>query len=139
MNSRINQGIKTLLKNSKRIAVVGLSDSPFRPSNQVARYLMDMGYEVIPVNPGHETILGQKSYPDLKSIPVEIDIVNVFRRREHVAGIVDATIETGAKAIWLQLGVVDEKAALKALEAGLQVVMDRCIKIEHRRFRIESE
>jgi len=139
MNSRINQGIKTLLKNSKRIAVVGLSDSPFRPSNQVARYLMDMGYEVIPVNPGHETILGQKSYPDLKSIPVEIDIVNVFRRREHVAGIVDATIGTGAKAIWLQLGVVDEKAALKALEAGLQVVMDRCIKIEHRRFRIESE
>ncbi len=139
MSKQINQGIESILKKSKRIAVVGLSDSPFRPSNQVARYLIDMGYDIIPVNPGHETILERKSYPDLKSIPGKIDIVDVFRRREHIAGIVDTAIEIGVKAIWLQLGVVDEKAALKALEAGLQVVMDRCIKIEHRRFQIESK
>lgn len=115
----------------KRIAVVGLSPDPSRASNAVATYLKRHGYEIIPVNPVETEILGEKSYHNLSDIPEPPEVVDVFRRSDHVAAIVDEAIKIGAKAIWLQLGVIDEKAAQKARDAGLLVVMDRCIKIEH--------
>ena len=115
----------------KTIAVVGLSSDPSRASYGVARYMQRYGYQVIPVNPNETEILGEKAYPSLRDLPEPPDVVDVFRRPEHVAGVVDEAIAAGAKAIWLQLGVIDEKAAQKAREAGLLVVMDRCLKIEH--------
>jgi hypothetical protein len=125
--------IKDIIENSKVIAVVGLSDKPERPSNDVASYLKNHGYRIIPVNPTKDEILGEKSYPDLKSIPEKIDIVDVFRRSETVPPIVDEAIEIGAKAVWLQQGVINPEAAQKAHDAGLKVVMDRCMLQEHRR------
>ena len=122
-----------ILNKYKSIAIVGLSDSTMRPSNQVAVYLINAGHKIFPVNPKHEKILGLTCYPDLKSIPVKIDIVDIFRRPEYVLPIVEQTIEIGAKAIWMQLSVINHEAALKAKSHGLKVVMDRCIKIEHRR------
>jgi len=122
-----------ILTKYKSIAVVGLSDNPMRPSNQVATYLIKAGYKVYPVNPNHKQILGLTSYPDLKSIPVKIDIVDIFRRPEYVLPIVDDSIEIGAKVVWMQLGVINQEALVKAKSHGLKVVMDRCIKIEHRK------
>jgi predicted CoA-binding protein len=113
--------------------VVGLSFKLTRASYSVAQYLSSQGYRIIPVNPGYKTIPGEKSYPSLKDIPEPVDTVNVFRAPEHVMPIVEDTIAIGAKAVWLQEGVVNEKAARKAQEAGLIVVMDRCIAREHRR------
>jgi predicted CoA-binding protein len=127
----INSNIREILKSAKNIAVVGLSDSPYRTSNSVSRYIQSAGYNIIPVNPKCSEVLGKKCYPALADVPEEIDIVNVFRRPEFVAGVIDEAIAVGAKVVWLQLGVVDEQAAQKALDAGLQVVMDRCIKVEH--------
>jgi predicted CoA-binding protein len=120
----------------KRIAVVGLSSNPSRPSNDVARYLQRQGYTIIPVNPTETEILGEKVYSGLSDIPEPPEVVDVFRRPEFVDAIVDEAIAVGAKAIWLQLDVINEEAARKAREAGLLVVMDRCMKIEHgmRRF-----
>ena len=115
----------------KNIAIVGLSNKPGRPSNNVGAYLKSQGYTIIPVNPGQDEILGEKSYPQLDKIPFEIDIVDVFRRSEHVAPIIDKAIEIGAKAIWLQDGVIDETAAKKAEDAGLLVVMNDCILRQH--------
>ncbi|AKX95280.1 CoA-binding protein [Neomoorella thermoacetica] len=117
------------------IAIVGLSDKEDRPSYQVARYLQDHGFRIIPVNPAVETILGEKAYPDLEAIPADIpiDIVDVFRRAEAVPPIVDAAIKRGVPVIWLQEGVVHEEAAARARAAGLEVIMDRCIKKEHLR------
>ena len=125
--------IKEILNKYKTIAVVGLSDNPTRPSYQVATYLIDKGYKIYPVNPKYNEILGLKCYPDLKSIPLKIDIVDVFRRPEHLEEVVKESVEIGAKVLWFQLGVINHQAAQKAQDLGLKVVMDRCIKIEHRK------
>lgn len=120
-----------LLKNSKRIAVVGLSGDPEKASYKVASYEQSQGYEIVPVNPTVDSVLGRKSHPSLLEAEGPIDIVNVFRRSHEVAGIVDQAIQIGAKAVWTQLEIVDEAAARKAQEAGLVVVMDKCLKVEH--------
>lgn len=119
--------IKTLLKTSKTIAVVGLSPKSSRPSHGVSAAMQGFGYRIIPVRPAVEEVLGEKAWPDLRALPITPDIVNVFRAPEHVGPIVDACIELGIKAIWLQDGVVNEKAALKAQRTGMTVIMDRCI------------
>ena len=112
------------LANASTIAVVGISPRPDRPSHYVAQYLQEQGYRIIPVNPMLETALGERCYPDLKSVPERVDMVNIFRRSEHVGPIVDDAIAIGAKYIWMQDGVVDDAAAARAREAGLSVVMD---------------
>lgn len=119
--------IRKLLTETKTIAVVGLSPMSNRPSNGVARALQNFGYRIIPVRPACDDILGEKAYADLYQLPEVPDLVDVFRAPEHVGPIVDACIELGVKAIWLQDGVVNEEAALKAANAGITVVMDRCI------------
>jgi predicted CoA-binding protein len=125
--------IKSILEESKTVAVVGLSPREERDSYRVAEYLQSQGYRIIPVNPNADGILGERSYPDLVSIPEPIDVVDVFRRSEAVPGIVEEAIKVGARAVWMQEGVIHEEAAARAREAGLQVGMDRCIMIEHRR------
>jgi predicted CoA-binding protein len=125
--------IKGIIESSKVIAVVGLSDKPDRPSYGVASYLKNQGYKIIPVNPTKTEILGEKSFPDLKSIPEPVDIVDIFRKSEAVGPIVDEAIEIKARAVWLQEGVINEAAAAKALDAGLSVVMNRCLLKEHHR------
>lgn len=125
--------IAELLKNSRTIAVVGLSSKPWRPSHGVAEYLQKVGYRIIPVNPRESEVLGEKAYAALEDIPERVDIVNVFRRSEFVPEIVAAALRIGARAIWLQEGVVHEEAARQARQAGLVVVQDRCILKEHRR------
>ncbi len=114
----------------KTIAVVGLSPKENRPSNIVARYLINAGYTVIPVNPGHQEILGQKCYPDLVAIEQKVDIVDIFRRADQVEAIVAEAITIGAKVVWMQEGIVNPEAAALGQQAGLQVIMDRCLKIE---------
>jgi len=126
----MNEDIPRLLQESRHVAVVGLSDKPYRDSYRIAQTLLANGYTVIPVNPLLETWNGIPAWPDLGSVPSPIDIVNVFRRSEHVSDIVDEAIAAGAAAIWTQYGVVDEKAGRRAEAAGLQVVMDRCIAVE---------
>ncbi len=128
--------IDGLLQRARTIAVVGLSANPARDSYRVSRYMQQQGYLIIPVNPTVEEVLGVQSVPDLEQIGRPVDIVNVFRRSEHVPAIVEAAIRTGARAVWTQLGIVHEGAARRAVEAGLDVVMDRCLLIEHRRFRL---
>ena len=125
------RAIEEILRNSRTIAVVGLSANPQRPSNVVATYLKERGYKIIPVNPGEKTILGETSYPDLSSIPVKIDVVDIFRQSEVVPPIVKEAIKIGAKAVWMQEGVINEKAAAEAEKAGLKVVMDKCMRKEH--------
>lgn len=125
--------IRQILETARTIAIVGLSDKPERDSHQVAAYLQAHGYRVIPVNPMVSGILGEKSYPSVSSIPEQIDVVDVFRKPDAVMEIVEDAIQAGASAVWLQLGVVNLEAAGRAAEAGLQVVMDRCMKIEHKR------
>ena len=122
-----------ILRASRTIAVVGLSNKRFRPSHGVAEYMKRAGYRIIPVNPGHREILGEQCYPDLDAVPEPVDIVDIFRRSEYVPDIVDAAIRIGAKAIWMQEGVYHEEAARRAEAAGLVVVMDRCILKDHRR------
>jgi uncharacterized protein len=125
--------IANLLKNAKTIAVVGLSDSPLRPSYGVAAYMQSHGYRIIPVNPSIKGALGEKAVASLSEISEQIDIVDVFRRSEFVAEVVDEAIRLKLPAIWMQEGVIDEPAAEKARQAGLFVVMDKCILKEHRR------
>jgi hypothetical protein len=125
--------IEKILRESKTIAVVGLSPNPSRPSHNVARYLQAQGYRIIPVNPMVEEVLGEKSYPDLASVPEAVDVVDIFRRPEHVPAIVEAAIAKGVRAVWMQEGIVHQEAAERAQEAGLMVVMDRCMLKEHRR------
>jgi len=115
----------------KTIAVVGISDNPERPSNFVAKFLEEHGYSIIPVNPNLTEWDGKKCYPDLLSIPVKVDVVDIFRRPEAIPPIVDEAIAIKAKAVWMQESIVNEEAAVKAHEAGLEVVMDRCMKKEY--------
>ena len=125
--------LRRILTNYKRVAIVGLSADWSRPSNFVAKYLLEHGFEVFPVNPKSDEILGQKCYPDLAAIPKPVDIVDLFQRAERVPPFVDAAIEIGASVVWKQLGIVHEEAADRARQAGLEVVVDRCIKIEYAR------
>ncbi|MCL6508874.1 MAG: CoA-binding protein [Bryobacteraceae bacterium] len=125
--------IPELLRSARTIAVVGLSSKPWRPSHGVAEYMQRAGYRIIPVNPNESEVLGERAYPSLEAVPEKVDIVNVFRRPEYVPEIVEAAIRIGAPAIWMQEGVVNEAAAERARQAGLFVVMDRCILKEHRR------
>lgn len=127
----LDPNARHVLESSKTIAVVGLSAKENRPSNQVARYLITAGYEIIPVNPGQEKILGRQCYPSLSAIPVPVDVVDIFRRADEVMPVVEEAIAIKAKAVWMQLGIVNEEAADKARAAGLQVIMDRCMKIDH--------
>ena len=122
-----------ILNNYKTIAVVGLSSEPQRPAYSIARYMKKKGYRIIPVNPGETEVLGEKAYPDLSSVPEPIEIVNIFRRPEFVPEVVEEAIAVGAKVVWMQEGIAHEEAAERADEAGLSVVMDRCIRTEHRR------
>ncbi|MGH9539296.1 MAG: CoA-binding protein [Terriglobales bacterium] len=124
--------IADLLKRSRNIAVVGLSNSPLRPSHGVSAYMQTQGYHIIPVNPKIHGSLGEKAYPSLLEVPEKIDIVNVFRRPEFVEEVVDQAIRLKIPAIWMQEGVVHEAAARKARQAGILVIMDRCILQEHR-------
>ncbi len=124
--------IAELLKRAKTIAVVGLSDNPMRVSHGVSAYMQSQGYRIIPVNPLIESSLGEAAYPSLFDVPENVDIVNVFRRPEFVEQIVDQAIQLKLPAIWMQEGVIDRKAAEKAQNAGLFVVMDRCILKEHK-------
>jgi predicted CoA-binding protein len=123
--------ISTLLKNCRTIAVVGLSPKENRPSNQVARYLQDVGYRIIPVNPGQKEILGETCYPSLLDIPEPVDVVDIFRRSEEVLPVVEQAVKIKAKAVWMQQGIINEEAARLARSNGLAVVMDRCMKIDH--------
>jgi predicted CoA-binding protein len=127
--------IQHLLSRARTIAVVGLSDKPDRDSYRVAQYLQQQGYEIIPVNPNIREVLGQRAYPDLRAVPKPVDIVNIFRKPEAVPEIVEAAIERGDGAIWMQEGIVHNAAAERARAAGLVVVMNRCLLKEHRRWR----
>ena len=130
--------ISEILHTSRTIAVVGLSGKRYRPSYGVAEYLKRSGFRIIPVNPMEKEVLGERAYPDLDSIPEKVDLVDIFRRPEFVPEIVEAAIRIGAKAIWMQEGVVHERAAQRAEQAGLAVVMDRCILKDHRRLAYAS-
>lgn len=141
-NSPVNQGRfattaadrMRILASYRRIAMVGLSPNPFRPSHFAAIYMIAQGYDVVPVNPREQEVLGRHSYPSLREVPGPIEIVDIFREPAAVPAIVEDAIAVGAKVIWMQLGVIHEEAAARALAAGLEVVMDRCVKIEHARF-----
>lgn len=128
-----DETLRRILQEARTVAVVGLSADPERPSHQVASYLQRQGYRIIPVNPTIPEVLGEPSYPDLLSVPEPVDIVDIFRPARYVPEIVEQAIAKGAKVIWMQLGVIHFEAAQRAREAGLQVVMDRCMKIEHQR------
>ena len=121
------------MRESKTIAMVGLSANWYRPSYFAAKYLQDHGYRVIPVTPQYDEVLGEKCYPTLEDVPVPVDVVDCFRRVEEIPALADSAIAIGAKVLWMQLGIVHEEAAQKARAAGLEVVMDRCMKIEFAR------
>jgi predicted CoA-binding protein len=125
--------LRRILTDYKRVAIVGLSADWSRPSNFAAKYLLDHGFEVVPVNPKYDEILGQKCYADLRDIPTPVDVVDLFQRVDRIPPFVDQAIEIGAKVVWMQLGILHEEAAQKARAAGLEVVMDRCMKIEYAR------
>jgi len=120
-----------ILNSSRTIAMVGLSSKPDRASYMVASYLKEQGYRIIPVNPTEKEVLGEPCYPDLASIPGSVDVVDIFRRSEEVPAIMEEAIKIGAKAVWMQEGVINEKAAARAREAGLLVVMDKCMRKKH--------
>jgi predicted CoA-binding protein len=125
-------GIKSILTSAKTIAVVGASPKPWRDSGMIAQFLSEKHYTVYPVNPKYQEVLGMKCYADLSLLPEKIDIVDIFRNSNEVEPVVDEAVLIGAKCVWMQLGVVNEKAAAKAEAAGIKVIMDRCIAIEHR-------
>ena len=125
--------LKEILLSTKTIASVGLSSNPAKVSYEVGEYLIERGYRVIPVNPMATEIFGEKAFPDLASVPEAIDVVQVFRRTEDVPPVVDEAIKVGAKVVWMQLGIVNEEAADAARAAGLQVVMDACMRATHQR------
>ena len=123
-----------ILERYRRIAIVGLSANPMRPSHFVAIYMLSKGYEIIPVNPREKQILGRACYASVRDAPGPIEIVDIFRETAAVPGVVEDAIAAGARVVWMQLGIVHEEAAERARQAGLEVVMDRCVKIEHARF-----
>jgi predicted CoA-binding protein len=127
----IDDTICSILTSYSRIAIVGLSSKPWRDSHRVGSYLLEQGYEIFPVNPEISDTLGLKAYPDLSSVPRPIEVVDIFRRIQHIPEIVELAIEAGAKAIWMQNGLSDEASAERSLQAGLQVVMNRCMMFEH--------
>ena len=123
--------IKAILQDYQVVAVVGLSPKEERPSFQVARYLKEHGYRIVPVNPGQKEILGETCYRSLQDIPFPVEVVDIFRNVEAIPAIVDEAIAVGAKVVWMQQGLVEPDSARKARDAGLQVVMDRCMKVDH--------
>ncbi len=125
--------LRRILKQSRVVAVVGLSANWYRPSYFAAKYLQEHGYRIIPVNPGHQEILGERCYPELAAIPEAIDVVDCFRRGEEIPALAEQAIAVGARVLWLQLGVINTAASERARTAGLDVVVDRCMKIEHAR------
>jgi hypothetical protein len=125
--------LRHILENAQVVAVVGLRDDESRASYEVASYLQQHGYRIVPINPNDMVVLGEQCYPDLMSVPYDIDVVDIFRRPEAVGPHVDEAIKKGAKTVWMQLGIENEEAAQQAHEAGLQVVMDHCMKQEHKR------
>lgn len=127
--------IERIVSKPCRVAIVGLSPKPDRDSNKVAVYLMKYGFEIVPVNPIVDSVLGQTSYHSILDIPGNVDVVDVFRKSDAVPVIADQTMQIGAPTLWLQLGVIHEPSATKAMESGMEVVMDRCIKIEHEKWR----
>jgi predicted CoA-binding protein len=127
--------IADILRRYKSIAVVGLSSNPARASNSVARYMKDAGYRIIPVNPNEKEVLGEKCYPRVEEVPEKIDIVDIFRRAEDVPPVVDGAIRAGAKVIWMQLGIEHATAGEKTRAAGITVVMDACLLVEHQKRR----
>lgn len=129
------KAIETILNECRTIAVVGLSSNPARASYGVARYMQRQGYRIIPVNPNETEVLGERAFPTLAAVPDKVDLVDIFRRSEEAGEHVDEAIKLGAKAVWMQDGVIDEAAAKRALNAGLLVVMDNCILREHARWR----
>lgn len=139
MNQTANNIIIDVLRSAKTVALVGASANPARDSHEVMAFLQRKGHRVIPVNPGlaGQTLLGEKVYPDLASIPVKIDMVDVFRNSEAAGPVVDEAAAIGAKCVWMQLGVINEAAAERGRQAGLIVIMDRCPKIEYSRFAAE--
>jgi predicted CoA-binding protein len=128
-----DQMMKEILLSAKTVASVGLSSNPAKESYGIVAYLKGQGYHIIPVNPTTAEVLDEKSYPDLESVPEKIDVVQVFRKPEDVPPVVDSAIKVGAKVVWMQEGIVNEAAAQKAREAGLQVVMDACMRATHQR------
>jgi predicted CoA-binding protein len=132
MNEDINT-LRRILRECKTIAIVGLSANWWRPSFFAAKYLQERGYHVVPVNPQYKEVLGEKCYPTVKDIPFKVDVVDCFRKSEEIPALAEEAIAIGAKVLWLQLGVINEEAAARARAAGLEVVMDRCMKIEHGR------
>jgi predicted CoA-binding protein len=135
LHNATSEEILDILKNTKVIAVVGLSDKPDRDSYQVARYLQSAGYRIIPVNPAVKEVLSEKSYASLPDVPEKIDLVDIFRKPEAVPQIVDEAIAVGAKVIWMQEGIVHNAAADKARAAGLRVVMNKCLLKEHHKMK----
>ncbi len=132
--------VTEILKSARTIAVVGLSSKRFRPSYGVAEYLQSAGYRIIPVNPNEREVLGEKCYPRLEDVPEKVDIVDIFRRSELVPEVVESAVRIGAKAVWMQEGVIHSRAAERARQAGLIVVMDTCILKEHiKRFRLAAD
>lgn len=123
-----------MLKRVKTIAVVGLSPNPARPSYGVSQAMQGFGYTIVPVHPSAREVLGARAYPQLAAVPVPIDLVNVFRRAEFIDGVVDECLGLGLKNIWIQEGIIDERAAMRAVEGGMIVVMDRCIYRDYRRY-----
>jgi predicted CoA-binding protein len=129
--------IQEILAQYRTIAVVGLSPKEARDSNRVARYLMEQGYDIVPINPGQKEILGKTCYPSLADIPFQVDMADLFLNPDRVPPVVDQAIDKGVRAIWMQLGVVHNAAAQKAREAGIQVVMNRCIMQEHKKMAMD--
>jgi hypothetical protein len=130
--------IRQILKNSKRIAVVGISEKPDKPSYEVADFLMKNGFEIIPVNPKYDSVLAQKCYPSLLEVPGNVDIVDIFLRPEHILPVVEQAIKIKTKVIWMQLGIINTDAALLAEKAGIDVIMDQCLKIQYQTLIIED-
>jgi len=128
-----DDAIRKILREAKTIAVVGASVKPWRDSNNIMQFLIDVGYRVFPVNPKYSEVLGIPCVPSLSSVPKGIDVVDVFRRSDVVASVVDDAIANGAKTLWMQLGVVNKDAAKKAEQAGMNVIMDHCIRVDHGR------
>lgn len=133
MAREADKEIEEILRESKTIAVVGLSPNEDRASHRVARYLQERGYRIIPVNPGHPEILGEKCYPSLSDVPGKVDVVDIFRSSDYIPPIVEEAIRKGAGVVWMQLGVHNEAAARRAEAAGLRVVADRCMMVEHKK------